>query len=99
MASTTADEQFKVLEKKIDEQQHRLEDLMKLILEMQNLNSMTTSQIPLVNSLVAGTNFVRPLSYTPKLEFPKFDGSNTKNWVKKCDKYFGLCKIPDEKKR
>uniref|UniRef100_A0A803MRK9 Retrotransposon gag domain-containing protein n=1 Tax=Chenopodium quinoa TaxID=63459 RepID=A0A803MRK9_CHEQI len=36
--------------------------------------------------------------YNPKLEFPKFDGSNARLWIKKCCKYFSLCKIPDDQK-
>uniref|UniRef100_A0A803N9Q4 Uncharacterized protein n=1 Tax=Chenopodium quinoa TaxID=63459 RepID=A0A803N9Q4_CHEQI len=38
------------------------------------------------------------LGYTPKLDFLKFDGSNPRIWIKKCCKYFVLCKIPDDKK-
>ena len=30
------------------------------------------------------------LGYNPKLEFPKFDGSNVRVWIKKCCKYFDL---------
>ncbi|CAO2813904.1 unnamed protein product [Amaranthus hypochondriacus] len=36
---------------------------------------------------------MRPLSFAPKLEFPKFDGSNPNEWIRKCCKYFDLCKI------
>uniref|UniRef100_A0A803MHB4 Ty3 transposon capsid-like protein domain-containing protein n=1 Tax=Chenopodium quinoa TaxID=63459 RepID=A0A803MHB4_CHEQI len=38
------------------------------------------------------------LGYIPKLEFLKFDGSNPRLWIKKCCKYFTLCKSPDEQK-
>ena len=38
------------------------------------------------------------LGYNHKLEFPKFDGSNPRIWIKKCCKYFDLCKIPNEQK-
>ncbi|VFQ80250.1 unnamed protein product [Cuscuta campestris] len=38
----------------------------------------------------------RNLNFNPKLEFPRFDGSNTRNWIKKASKYFTLCKIPEE---
>lgn len=34
----------------------------------------------------------------PKLEFPKFDGTNPRTWMKKCSRYFELCKIPAEQK-
>ncbi|XP_027150147.1 uncharacterized protein LOC113750359 [Coffea eugenioides] len=32
---------------------------------------------------------------TPKVEFPKFDGSNPREWVRRCEKFFRLCRIPD----
>lgn len=38
----------------------------------------------------------RQLGYVPKLEFPEFDGSHTHIWLKKCIKYFTLCKISDD---
>ncbi|EEF47316.1 conserved hypothetical protein [Ricinus communis] len=38
------------------------------------------------------------LGYIPKLKFPKFDGSNLRQWIKKCCKYFVFCKIPDKQK-
>ncbi|KAH9615398.1 hypothetical protein KSS87_015381, partial [Heliosperma pusillum] len=38
------------------------------------------------------------LKFTPKLEFPSFDGSNPRIWMKKCLKYFNLCKIPEEQR-
>ncbi|XP_074306486.1 uncharacterized protein LOC141641737 [Silene latifolia] len=40
----------------------------------------------------------RPLGYTPKLEFPVFDGSNSSMWIKKCARYFSLCRIHDDLK-
>lgn len=38
------------------------------------------------------------LKFVPKLEFPKFDGTNPRCWMKKCARYFDLCKIPAEQK-
>lgn len=38
------------------------------------------------------------MGYVPKLEFPKFDGSNCRLWIKKCSKYFHLCNIPNDHK-
>ncbi|XP_027157202.1 uncharacterized protein LOC113758631 [Coffea eugenioides] len=32
---------------------------------------------------------------TLKVEFPKFDGSNPREWVRRCEKFFRLCRIPD----
>lgn len=34
----------------------------------------------------------------PKLQCPSFDGSNPRMWIKKCTRYFNLCKIPDDAK-
>lgn len=38
------------------------------------------------------------LKFVPKLEFPKFDGMNPRIWIKKCARYFELCKIPVDQK-
>lgn len=38
------------------------------------------------------------LKFVPKLEFPKFDGTNPKMWMKKCARYFELCKVPADQK-
>lgn len=40
----------------------------------------------------------RSFKFTPKLDFPKFDGSNPRNWIKKCNRYFDLCKIATDQK-
>ncbi|XP_063948159.1 uncharacterized protein LOC135152240 [Daucus carota subsp. sativus] len=40
----------------------------------------------------------RSLKYTPKLDFSKFDGNNPRIWIKKCVRYFELCKIPNDQK-
>ena len=36
--------------------------------------------------------------FLPKLEFPNFDGTNPRNWVRKCSRYFSLCKIPESQR-
>ena len=38
------------------------------------------------------------MHFNPKVEFPLFDGTNPRNWVEKCAKYFNLYKIPDDQK-
>ena len=38
------------------------------------------------------------IHFNPKVEFPYFDGHDPKGWIKKCIRYFGLCKIPDDQK-
>ena len=37
--------------------------------------------------------------YNPKVEFPYFDGHDPKGWIKKCIRYFRLCKISDGQKQ
>ena len=32
----------------------------------------------------------------PKVEFPAFDGANPRGWIKKCTRYFTLCRILDD---
>ena len=39
-----------------------------------------------------------PMSFNPKIKFPQFDGTNPRGWVKKCSKYFNLCKTPSQQK-
>ena len=34
----------------------------------------------------------KTFKFLSKLEFPTFDGSNPRNWVKKCPRYSSLCK-------
>ena len=36
--------------------------------------------------------------FLPKIEFPIFGGTNPRIWVKKCTRYFSLCKILDSQK-
>jgi len=36
--------------------------------------------------------------FNPKIEFPYFDGSDPKGWIKKCTRYFTLCKIMEDQK-
>ncbi|XP_074342426.1 uncharacterized protein LOC141679976 [Apium graveolens] len=40
----------------------------------------------------------RSLKFVPKLEFLKFDGTNPRSGMKKCARYFDLCKIPADQK-
>ena len=41
-----------------------------------------------------GNNQVR----LPKLEFPSFDGSKPRNWIRKCERYFTVFAIPEYQK-
>ena len=75
----------------------KLEEILQM---MRNLKEVGTGSNanrsePLVTP--PGGN-VKTLSFTPKVEFPRFDGTGPKNWVKKCAKYFSLCKIPEDQR-
>ena len=101
------DEQFKLMldnnTRKQEAQIKRLEDnmmkLMQAISDMKeqikNTESGSNNPTDTPFNHIQGT---RSLSFMPKLEFPKFDGSNPRVWIKKASKYFELCKIPDEQR-
>lgn len=36
--------------------------------------------------------------FNSKIEFPQFDCRNPTGWVKKCSKYFNLCRTPSHQK-
>ncbi|CAH9093858.1 unnamed protein product [Cuscuta epithymum] len=36
--------------------------------------------------------------FSPKVEFPTFEGQNAKLWIQKCERYFTLFNIPDNQK-
>lgn len=92
--------------KKQDSQNKHIEDvlakMMQAVTELQNQRrdgegtSRNSTEVIRQNQ-EQGTN-TRPLNFMPKLEFPKFDGSNSRIWIKKCNKYFDLCKIPNDQK-
>ncbi|KAK9715885.1 hypothetical protein RND81_06G196600 [Saponaria officinalis] len=50
-----------------------------------------------VNSNHSDSNS-KSLGYLPRIEFPVFDGSNSSLWLKKCARYFSLCRISDAQK-
>ncbi|KAL8096191.1 hypothetical protein AgCh_037225 [Apium graveolens] len=60
-----------------------------------NLNSTGPS---LAGTSCGGNVTKQNLGFTPKLEFPKFDGTNPRLWIKKCCRYFSLCKITEDQK-
>ena len=95
------DDHIRNLEHKIAEQNKRLDEHNKQFMEMMTLMRELRAQKDTGNSsnaLTANGTQTRPLGFTPKLDFPKFDGTGTRVWVKKCCKYFLLCKIPEDQK-
>ncbi|KAJ4706571.1 Retrotransposon gag protein [Melia azedarach] len=70
--------------------------IMQMIKEIKDGNGLGSgnSESPRISSNRA--NPTRPQGMIPKLQFPTFDGTNPKNWVKKCSRYFALCNIASE---
>ncbi|VFQ67144.1 unnamed protein product [Cuscuta campestris] len=95
------DAQFKVLEGKylsvdewINEQEKKLDQIMLILKKMEtNTGKEKDFRAPAGDG---NQSQARNLNFNPKLEFPKFDGNNTRIWIKKACKYFELCKIPDD---
>ncbi|XP_021765492.1 uncharacterized protein LOC110730018 [Chenopodium quinoa] len=86
------EEQVKQLEKKIEEQASNMQALMQMVRELKegggsNMDSQRNSN---------GGTLNRPQGMVPKIQFPTFDGSNPRIWIKKCSRYFSLCKIANE---
>ena len=46
----------------------------------------------------ADNNHRPALLFNPRIEFSSFEGKNPRGWVKKCSKYFTLCKTPAHQK-
>ena len=51
-----------------------------------------------VNEEISSNSDRNSFKFLPILKFPSFDGTNPQNWVKKCSRYFSLCKIPDSQR-
>lgn len=92
------------MEQQIAENNQKFADLISMIKEIKedsrtdrdtNQNSQGN---PTTGTSSAGNFTKTTLGYAPKLEFPKFDGTNPRLWIKKCCKYFSLCKISEDQK-
>lgn len=103
------EEQFKNLEKQVDDQNRKLEEqnrnidqkfeeIMKMMQSLKDSASKSIEEFPRSSTNFERINPTRSLGMTPKLEFPRFNGTNPRIWVKKCCKYFKLCKIPDDQR-
>uniref|UniRef100_A0A803MB64 Chromo domain-containing protein n=1 Tax=Chenopodium quinoa TaxID=63459 RepID=A0A803MB64_CHEQI len=99
--------QLKTLEQRLEDQnskiEQKFEEMLKLMQVLQakkvsNPSSSEPSSPTLSNGSLNRSNPTRTLGMNPKLEFPKFNGLNPRIWVKKCYKYFTLCKIADDQK-
>jgi len=65
---------------------------------MAKLAQLTKERNLEVNEEISSSADRNPFWFLPKLEFPSFDATNPRNWIKKCSRYFALCKIPDEQR-
>ncbi|XP_021768532.1 uncharacterized protein LOC110732838 [Chenopodium quinoa] len=101
------EDQIKNLEKRIDDQisrfDQKIDEMLKMMQAMQaekvsTPSSSEPSSPTYSNGSLSRSNSTRTLGMNPKLEFPKFNGVNPRIWVKKCCKYFNLCKIADDQK-
>jgi len=66
--------------------------------QMQERLAQLSRQRHEVNEEISSTTDRLAFKFLPKLEFPSFDGTNPRNWIKKCSRYFALCKIPDSQR-
>jgi len=48
-----------------------------------------------LNTVNQGGN---PVHFNPKIEFPVFEGNDPRGWIKKCTRYFGLCKVNEDQR-
>ncbi|XP_074271204.1 uncharacterized protein LOC141595129 [Silene latifolia] len=90
------EERMKLIEDSMGLMRKQNQRIEQLLLGLQNnginnnINDGCQEGIPHQNT--------RNFNFNPKVEFPVFDGSNPRIWVKKCKKYFELCKVADNQK-
>jgi len=62
---------------------------------MSALQKERSSEVNSDESNFDSTRAGNAFKFLPRIEFPVFDGSNPRVWIKKCSRYFSLCKIPE----
>ena len=82
------------LEQKMENQSNQLAEVIQLLKNKENQPNGPERE---------GSNDLphsggKSLGFVPKVEFRVFEGSNPRVWIKKCMKYFNLCKILDHQK-
>ncbi|CAO2822844.1 unnamed protein product [Amaranthus hypochondriacus] len=90
------EEQVKGMQIQMDELKADQNNKFELL--MSKLNERSTSSIVTTPKKVVEEHINGPLGFMPKLEFPKFDGTNPNEWIRKASKYFELCKIGEDQK-
>ncbi|XP_026400203.1 uncharacterized protein LOC113296079 [Papaver somniferum] len=83
------------------------EQLNQILLQLQNVNNKDSNQgesfvapaegsiVPAVNQLTENRSF-NNYNQFPNLYFPRFDGTNPKGWIQKCERFFLLHNIREE---
>lgn len=106
------EEQLRIQEQKWEEQQTQnkvIQDILKeIMMSLQEMNGRIKATVEkkilksptssVKSTEVHDDGATRIRGYVPKLKFPKFNGTNPRMWIKKYNKYFHLCKIPEEQK-
>ena len=62
---------------------------------MSALQKERSSKVNSDESNFDSTRSGNAFKFLPRIEFSVFDGSNPRLWIKKCSRYFSLCKIPE----
>ncbi|VFQ74021.1 unnamed protein product [Cuscuta campestris] len=86
---------FAGMDERINVQDRKMDQIMTILKNLENRAGKDKEGSP-AHGGDGGYSHARTLNFNPKLEFPKFDGSNTRTWIKKACKYFSLCKIPED---
>ncbi|XP_056683030.1 uncharacterized protein [Spinacia oleracea] len=80
------------------DQSRKIDDMLAVMMEMKNQWKDSTPTGSRSGGNHETNSLQKSLGYNPKLSFPKFDGTNCRIWIRKCSKYFNLCKIADDQK-
>ncbi|XP_074303808.1 uncharacterized protein LOC141638304 [Silene latifolia] len=86
------------LEQKLEQQSSVLGEIMALLKAQEQEKGISGRDVVIENGESSHHGNQNNLKFTPKLEFPSFDGNNPRIWMKKCEKYFNLCKIPENQR-
>uniref|UniRef100_A0A7C9CVQ1 Retrotransposon gag domain-containing protein n=2 Tax=Opuntia streptacantha TaxID=393608 RepID=A0A7C9CVQ1_OPUST len=81
-----------MIEQQLEAQNQRMAEMKT------KLDELTKKRNSEVNAKISSNVDRNSFKLLPKPEFPSFDGSNPRNWVKKCSRYFALCNIPDSQR-
>ncbi|XP_074278160.1 uncharacterized protein LOC141601756 [Silene latifolia] len=95
------EEQNQKLQAQLLEQNKTMEDQLAQLMQLlkdRPIESFGEESGGTLNRHRNSHNHQRQFGYVPKIEFPSFHGENSRLWIQKCEKYFNLCKVPDDQK-